>query len=69
MTPEKPEKFKADLKERDKHKVTAELTVFKNKLQWWINIDNVEINRWWGPMAFDIHIDATSGKVLIKGHT
>jgi len=33
MTPEKPEKFKANLDERDRHKVTAELTVFKNRLQ------------------------------------
>ena len=66
---EKSEKFEANLDEKNKHKVTTELTVFKNKLQWWINIDNVEINREWGPMGFDIRIDAITGKVLIKGHT
>ncbi len=67
--PEKPEKFKANLDERNKHKVVAELTVFKNILQWWIEIDNVEINREWGPMGFRLHIDAITGKVLFATHT
>jgi len=67
--PVKPERFKANLDERDKHKVTAELTVFKNKLQWFIEIDNVEINRDWGPMWFEFHIDAITGKVLFATHT
>lgn len=65
----KPEKFKANLDERDKHKIKAELTVFKNKLQWWIHIDNVEINREWAPMGFVTHIDAITGKVLLADCT
>lgn len=69
MTPEKPEKFKSNLDERDRHKVTAELTVFKNILQWWIEIDNVEMNREWGPVAYYLHIDAITGKVLFATHT
>lgn len=67
--PEKPEKFKANLDERNKHRVTVELTIFKNILQWWIEIDNVEINREWGPMGFRLHIDAITGKVLFATHT
>jgi len=67
--PKKPEKFRANLDERNKHKVTAELTVFKNILQWWIEIDNVEINREWGPMGFRVYIDAITGKVLFATHT
>ena len=67
--PEKLEKFKANLDERNKHKITAELTVFKNKLQWWIEINNVEINREWGPMGFRTHIDAITGKVLFATYT
>ncbi len=67
--PEKPEKFKANLDKRNKHKVVAELTVFKNILQWWIEISNVEINREWGPMGFRTHIDAITGKVLLATYT
>ena len=67
--PEKLEKFKANLDERNKHKITAELTVFKNILQWWIEISNVEINREWGPMGFRTHIDAITGKVLLASYT
>jgi hypothetical protein len=67
--PEKPEKFKANLDERNKHKITAELTVFKNILQWWIEISNVETNREEGPMGFRTHIDAITGKVLIATYT
>lgn len=67
--PKKLEKFKANLNERNKHEVTAELTVFKNILQWWIEINNVEINREWGTMGFVIHIDAINGKVLITDRT
>ncbi len=69
MTPEKHEKFKANLDERDRHKVTAELTVFKNRLQQRIKINNVEINRPWGPMAYYIRINAITGKVLFATHT
>ncbi|GAH60910.1 unnamed protein product, partial [marine sediment metagenome] len=36
---------------------------------WWIEIDNVEINREWGPMGFRLHIDAITGKVLFATHT
>jgi len=67
--PKKPENFKANLDEKNNHKVTVELTVFKNKLQWWIEINNVEINREWGPMGFRTHIDAITGKVLLATHT
>jgi len=67
--PEKLEKFKANLDERNKHKITAELTIFKNILQWWIEISNVEINREWGPMGFRTHIDAITGKVLLATYT
>jgi len=67
--PEKLEKFKANLDERNKHKITAELTVFKNILQWWIEISNVEINREWGPMGFRTHINAITGKVLLASYT
>ena len=67
--PEKPERFKANLDERNKHKITAELTVFKNILQWWIEISNVETNREEGPMGFRTHIDAITGKVLLATYT
>jgi len=67
--PEKAEKFRANLDERNKHKVTAELAVFKNKLQWFIEIDNVETNRDWRPIGFSISIDANTGKTLQRDHT
>lgn len=67
--PEKPERFKANLDERNKHKITAELTVFKNILQWWIEIINVETNREEGPIGFRTHIDAITGKVLLASYT
>jgi hypothetical protein len=67
--PVKPEEFKANLDERDKHKVTAELTVIRNRLQWSVDIDNVEINREWGPMRFSATIDAITGEVLTASRT
>jgi hypothetical protein len=67
--PVKPEEFKANLDERDKHKVTAELSVAHNRLEWVVDIDNVEINREWGPMGFSVIIDAITGEVLTRGHS
>ncbi|NQT67646.1 MAG: hypothetical protein HQ569_08760 [Actinobacteria bacterium] len=67
--PVKFEEFKANLDERGKHKVTAELSVAHNKLEWVIYIDNVEINRDWSPMGFSVIIDAIIGEILTRGHT
>ncbi len=63
------EEFKANLDERDKHKVTAKLSVSHDKLEWVIDIDNVEINRSWGPMGFSVIINAITGEILTRGHT
>ena len=63
------EEFKANLDERDKHKVTAKLSASQSKLKWVIDIDNVEINRDWGPMGFSVIINSITGEILIRGHT
>lgn len=63
------EEFKANLDERGKHKVTVKLSASQSKLKWVIYIDNVEINRDWGPMGFSVMIDAITGKILTSGHT
>ena len=67
--PIKFEEFKANLDERDKHKVTVKLSASQSKLKWVIDIDNVEINRYWGPMGFSVIIDAITGEILTSGHT
>jgi len=63
------EEFKANLDERGKHKIGAKLSVSHNRLEWVIYIDNVEINRTWGPMGFSVIIDAITGEVLVRGHS
>lgn len=63
------EEFKANLDERDKHKVNAELSVSHNKLEWVIDINNVEINRDWGPMGFSVIIDAITRDILYRDRT
>lgn len=67
--PVKFEEFKANLDERGKHKVTVKLSASQSKLKWVIDIDNVEINRDWGPMGFSVIIDAITGEILTRGHT
>lgn len=63
------EEFKADLNKKDKHKVTLKLSASQSKLKWVIDIDNVEINRYWGPMGFSVIIDAITGEILTQGYT
>jgi len=63
------EEFKANLDERDKHKVTVKLSASQSKLKWVIDIDNVEINRDWGPMGFSVIVDAITGEILAREHT
>ncbi len=67
--PVKFEEFKANLDERGKHKVTVKLSASQSRLKWVIDIDNVEINRGWGPMGFSVVIDAITGEILTRGHT
>lgn len=61
--------FKANLDERDKHEVSAEITVAHDNLEWVIEIYNVEINREYGLMGFSVIIDAITGEVLERRHT
>jgi len=61
--------FKANLDERDKLEVSAEITVAHDNLEWVIEIYNVEINREYGLMGFSVIIDAITGKVLERRHT
>jgi len=63
------EEFKANLDEKEKHEVSAKLSVDHDKLEWVIEIYNVEINRDWGPMGFSVIIDAITGEVLFEEHT
>lgn len=63
------EEFKANLDERSKHEVTAKISVANNKLEWVIEINNVETNRDYGPMGFSVIIDAINGEVLLGEHT
>ena len=61
--------FKANLDERDKLEVSAEITVAHDNLEWVIEIYNAEINREYGLMGFSVIIDAITGKVLERRHT
>ncbi len=64
--PQEIEEFKANLDERDKHEVTTKLSVAHDKLEWVIDIYNVEINRDYGPMGFSVIIDAITGEVILR---
>ena len=63
------EKFEANLDKKENHEVSAKLSVAHDKLEWVIEIYNVEINRDWGPMGFSLIIDAISGEVMLKDRT
>lgn len=62
------EEFRINLDERGEHRVSAKLSASQGKLKWIIDIDNVRINRTWGPMGFSVIIDAATSNVLTKGH-
>jgi len=63
------EEFKSNLDKKENHEVSANLSVAHDKLEWVIEINNVETNRDWGPMGFSVIIDAINGEVLTSGYT